>query len=263
MNPTKERYTPGHNPTATAFMAARDLDSHGFFLAPLLQPGFDVLDLGCGPATISSGIAEVVFPGRVTAVDTSAAQLQHARRLAEGREIVNIDFVAASAYELPFKDHSFDVVFAHALLEHLGSPVDAIRELQRVTRPGGFAVVCSPDWDEFKISPSSPEVEEAISAYRELQEANGGNTHAGAYLRIWLQQAGFTPLVHEEWQEEYEDPSAIGEYLALQLETAGQPEHARTLREWAAHPAARFRQSWKYATAVRADAGKLHKSVTE
>jgi DNA modification methylase len=149
------------------------------------------------------------------------------------------------------------------LLEHLGSPVDAIREIQRVTRPGGFAVVCSPDWDEFKISPCTPDVEEAISAYRELQESNGGNTHAGAYLRIWLQQAGFTPLAHEEWQEEYEDPSEIGEYLAVQLENHGEAGHAQTLREWATHPFARFRLTWKYATAVRADIGKLHKSVTE
>ena len=70
MNPTKERTPPGHSANATAFMAARDLESHGFFLTPFLQPGFDVLDAGCGPATITTGIAEAVFPARVTAAES-------------------------------------------------------------------------------------------------------------------------------------------------------------------------------------------------
>lgn len=253
MNPTKERYTPGHSANATAFMAARDLDSHGFFLAPLLQPGFDVLDAGCGPATITTGIAERVFPARVTAVDISQPQLETARRLAQGREIMNIDFVAASACQLPFDDHSFDVVFANALLEHLRDPAAALSEFHRVTRPGGFIAVCSPDWERFSVDPLPAPVSRAIAAYRGMQERNGGNTRAGAALRDWLDAAGFTPLVHDEWIEEYEEPARIAEYLALQLENAGQFHHATALRGWKDGPAPRFLQCWKYATGVRAD----------
>ena len=110
--PIKENYTPGHTPNAFGFMALRDLESHGFFLTPLLQSGLEVLDAGCGPATISADIADAVFPGKVTALDISSSELDHGRRLAEGREIVNLEFVAGSAYEMPFPDNSFDVVFS-------------------------------------------------------------------------------------------------------------------------------------------------------
>ena len=253
MNPTKERTPPGHSANATAFMAARDLESHGFFLTPFLQPGFDVLDAGCGPATITTGIAEAVFPARVTAADVSREHLETARRLTQGREIVNIDFIAASAARLPFPDQSFDVVFAHALLEHLREPEQAVREFHRVTRPGGFLAVGSPDWDNFALDPHPPRVARALHAYRNLQERNGGNTRAGAMLRDWITAAGFTALVHDEWIEEHENPRLIAEYLALQLENAGQFHHGTALREWAALPGARFCQSWKFATGVRAD----------
>jgi len=263
MNPTKERYTPGHSANATAFMAARDLESHGFFLTPFLQPGFDVLDAGCGPGTITTGIAEAVFPAHVTAVDSSRDQLETARRLTQGREIVNIEFIAASADQLPFADHSFDVVFTHALLEHLREPEKAVREFHRVTRPGGFLAVCSPDWDNFEITPHPPRVARAIHAYRNLQERNGGNTRAGAMLRDWITTAGFTPLVHDEWIEEYENPRRIAEYLALQLENAGQFHHGTALREWAGQSGARFAQSWKFATGVRADEYKGRPLRTE
>lgn len=263
MQPTKERYTPGHTPNATAFMAERDFESHGFFLAPLLLPGFDVLDAGCGPATITAGIAERVFPGRVTAMDVSAPQLEQARRLTEGREIMNIDFVAASAGATPFADHTFDVVFAHALMEHLGEPDLALREFHRVTRPGGFIGLCSPDWDNFELQSCPAKVGRALNAYRHMQERNGGDTRAGEHIKDWLRAAGFTLLAHDEWVEEYEDPARIAVYLALQLEGAGQFHHATALREWAARPGARFLQSWKYTTAVRADEGRGHRPVTE
>lgn len=263
MNPTIETYTPGQTPSATAFMAERDLDSHGFFLSPFLQRGFHVLDAGCGPGTISTGIASAVFPGTVTAVDLSQAQVEFARRQSEGREIVNIHFATASAYELPFADETFDLVFSHALLEHLVEPRKALREFHRVTRPGGFVAVCSPDWDEFEVRPYPIRVRNAMRAYRNLQEANGGNTRAGEHLHEWVADAGFTPLTHEHWIEEYEDASRIAEYLAHQLDRAGQAEHAKALREWAEQPEARFRQCWKYAAAVRADDHRRMSRVTE
>lgn len=255
MNPSSntEYYTPGHTSNATAFMAARDLESHGFFLTPLLQRGFHVLDVGCGPGTITNGIAGAVFPGQVSAIDVAPAQLEYARRLSQGQEIVNVHFLNASAYAMPFARESFDLVFAHGLLEYLSDPVKALTEFHRVTRPGGFAAVCSPDWDNFELSPLPASVQQAISAYRRLQETNGGNTSAGAYLGQWLSDAGYLPLSADVWVEEYDTAKSIGEYLAVQLEAGNEAIHAKSLREWAADSKATFRQVWKYATGLKVE----------
>lgn len=249
--PTHERFTPGQTPEATAFMARRNLDSHGFFLAPLLQPGFHVLDAGCGPGTITNDIAEWVFPGRVTGLDTSAGQIERAQRLSQGRELVNARFIHASAYAMPFEDASFDLVFSHALLEHLTEPQRVLREFHRVTRPGGFAAVCSPDWDHFQIAPYPPEVADAIAAYRGLQENHGGNTQAGSMLARWTADAGFSPISTGQWMERYDSAQAIAGHIASQLEAAGKTRHAGSLRAWASRPDAEFHQSWRYTVAIK------------
>ena len=261
--PLKENYTPGHSASAFSFMAARDLESHGFFLLPLLQGGFDVLDAGCGPATISADIADAVFPGKVTALDISSSELDQGRRLAEGREIVNLELVAASVYEMPFPESSFNVVFSLDLLEHLSEPLRALEQFHRVLRPGGFIALSSPDWDAIEISPLPMALGRAINAYRDLEERNGGNSRAGFHLRQWLIEAGFAPISHGEWIEKYEEPRRVAQYLGLQLETAGLFHHATALRDWARDPAARIRQTWKYATGVRASANKRRKRVME
>jgi SAM-dependent methyltransferase len=263
ITPPKENYTPGHTANALSFMASRDLESHGFFLLPLLQAGQDVLDAGCGPATISADIADAVFPGKVTALDISTCELDQGRRLAQGREIVNLEFVAGSAYEMPFPDSAFGVVFSLDVIEHLSEPLRALQEFRRVTRPGGFVALSAPDWDAIEISPLPMALGRAINAYRDLEERNGGNSRAGLHLSEWLKEVGFTPLSSGEWIEEYEKPRDVAEYLALQLETAGLFHHATALREWAQDPAARFCQSWKYATGVRASANKRRKRVME
>jgi hypothetical protein len=103
----------------------------------------------------------------------------------------------------------------------------------------------------------------AVNAYRDLEERNGGNSRAGFHLSEWIIEAGFAPLSNGEWTQDYEEPKQVAEYLSLQLETAGLFHHATALRDWARDPAARFRQSWKYATGVRASTSKRRKRVTE
>lgn len=238
-------------PSAMACLAARDLESHGFFLSPFLQPGFRILDAGCGPGTITAGIAEAVFPGTVIAVDVAPGQLEYARRLAQGREIVNLDFTNACACALPFPAETFDLVFAHALIEHLSDPRKALREFHRVARSGGFVVVCSPDWDAFEFSPYSDALRDAILVYRNLQEQGGGNMRAGALLTEWIAETELVPLAANTWLETHDEPRRIGECLASTLEAAGKPGPAGIIRRWMADSSAEFRLAWNYATTVK------------
>lgn len=246
---------------ANGRITSDSLESHGFSLLPFLQPGFDVLDASSEPGGIATSIAEAVFPGRVTSAAPCAAKLERARRLAEGKELVNISFLSADATRLPFAPASFDVVFAHASLDHVSDPRAAIAEFHRVTRPGGFLVACSPDWDASSPLPKHPG--RAVEAYRRIVERRGGTTRAAASLAGWLGSGGFTLLAQDSWIEHHDEPGKFAERLAGPLETEGQFHHATALRDWAARDGATFGECWRYATAVRADSLSRSQRVWE
>jgi SAM-dependent methyltransferase len=244
-----EQYTPGHSANATAFMAARSFGSHGEFIRPYIKPGMMVLDCGCGPGAISVGLAEAVGPaGHVTGVDFGESQIEAAK----ARATSNLTFRVASVYELPFEDGAFDLVFSHALFEHLADPVRGISEIRRVLRAGGVAGLCSPDWGGFILSPNDNQVETAITRYRMLQDKNGGQTLAGRKLGSWLTAGGLVTQKIQARYECYPDSRVIAEYLALQLERAGDGESAIALGEWATLPWSLFAQAWVSAIAVKA-----------
>jgi hypothetical protein len=85
-----------------------------------------------------------------------------------------------------------------------------------------------------------------------LQEKNGGETQAGRRLGSWLAAGGLTPQKIQARYECYRDSRVIAEYLALQLEQAGDGESASVLREWSARPWSLFAQAWVSAIAAKA-----------
>ncbi len=244
-------FTPGYPPNATAFMAARSAESHAGFVLPLLERGLEVLDVGCGLGAITQGLAEYVLPGRVTAIDHDPAQTARATRLAEGRELTNVRFTTADADDLPFGDDAFDLVFAHALFEHLERPAATLAEMRRVLRPGGFLALCSLDWDSFEMREATPEAEAALRAYRNLLEAHGDDPQAGGQLSAWLQDAEFGLIRQGQRFESYESPMRIATHLALQLDAAGDAGAARALLDWSTEPGAELRGCWKHVIGIK------------
>lgn len=244
-----ESYTPGYSVTSRRFMARRRLESHGAFIVPYLRLADCVLDCGCGPGSISADIAEIVSNGSVHGVDQSDAQIAEARQV---QIRPNLFFHVATVYELPFDDCTFDVVFAHALFEHLSDPAAALREIRRVLKPGGTVGLCSPDFAAFVIAPETDAVRDAFLCYRSLQEANGGDTLAGRRLVSWLSDSGFLPIETQGRCENYTDPRLIGEYLAVQLDSHF-PTHAAAFRQWMGLPGAAFAQMWIASVARKQD----------
>ncbi len=136
MSETNEVYTHGHHPVIVAAHAERTADEAAAFLLPRLEPGIDLLDVGCGPGSITRGLADYLGPsGSVIGVDNSEQAIAEARHSAH--RSVGLKFEVGSVYALPFPDASFDVVFGHQLLQHLADPVVALVEILRVLRPGG------------------------------------------------------------------------------------------------------------------------------
>jgi len=250
----KETYTPGHTKNATNFMGKRTLESHGSFFRPYLADDFEVLDLGCGPGTISVGLAQATS-GRVAGIDFGESQIEKAREHASDAGCQNLEFHLGSCYELPFEDCSFDRVFSHALLEHLRDPVAALKEARRVLKPDGIIGICSPDADGWLLSPPSKELEYAVNSYAELQASNGGDLRIGKRFGILLEQAGFIDIRLSARYECYPSLEFIGEYLALQLEQKGKHSEAETFRFWSKSDGGMFAQAWVSAIATKVEQG--------
>ena len=150
------RYTHGHHESVLRSHNWRTAENSAAYLLPLLEPGTALLDIGCGPGTITADLAQRVAPGPVTAVDASARVLAVARAEADRRGLANVSFAEADVQRLDFADDSFDVVHAHQVLQHVADPVQALREMRRVCRPGGHVAVRDSDYRGFVWYPQPP-----------------------------------------------------------------------------------------------------------
>jgi ubiquinone/menaquinone biosynthesis C-methylase UbiE len=161
------------------------------FLAPQLHAGMQLIDCGCGPGSITVDLARAVAPGEAIGIDIRADALTHARTLARERGIANVAFQAASVYQLPYADGSFDAAFACAALQHLAAPVAALKEIRRVLRPGGvIGIVDGSSPITFRYPTS--QLLEASDKLRVLQrEHNTGRSSDALQLRALLREAGF------------------------------------------------------------------------
>lgn len=187
-------YTHGHHESVLRSHSWRTVENSAAYLIPELRPGLDVLDVGCGPGTITADLAARVAPGRVTAVDAAADVLEKARAVADERGLTNVEFAVADVHALDFPDDSFDIVHAHQVLQHVGDPVQALREMRRVCRPGGVVAARDSDYGAFTWFPEHPGLERWSDLYRRVARANGGEPDAGRRLFSWARAAGFAEV---------------------------------------------------------------------
>ena len=188
-----ESYTHGHHESVLRSHRRRTAANSAAFLLPHLLSDMTLLDVGCGPGTVTVDLAERLTQGSVVGVDASDDVLESARGLADAHGTKNISFEHANAYELPFADDSFDVVFAHQLLQHLSDPVGALREMKRVAKPGGFVAVRDADYEAMAWYPESAELTEWNMLYHEVTHTYGFEPDAGRRLASWVRDAGFDP----------------------------------------------------------------------
>lgn len=193
-------------------MSARTVSDRAAFALRLLRPGSFVLDAGCGPGTITGGFAPLVGDsGRVVGVDPHPAQFP--------REST-VDFVAGTVYALPVSADSFDVVFAHALFEHLTSPADALAELRRVLRPGGRLALSTSDWSRARLRPRTANVDAALRGHYLLRRRAGGDPFAGRRIATLVSGAGFQEVrTHARFRPDM-SYRALARYIESRLDAA-------------------------------------------
>ena len=192
MSPAADRYSHGHDESVLRSHRWRTAENSAAFLLPHLTPGAEVLDVGCGPGTISVDLARLVYPGWVTGIDLDDEVVEVARRESAGVEGTGLTFAVGDVYSLDFDDASFDVVYAHQVLQHLGDPVAALREMRRVLRSPGILAVRDSDYGAFVWTPPDPRLDRWMEIYHRITTANHADADAGRHLHRWVREAGFT-----------------------------------------------------------------------
>ncbi|MGW6771086.1 methyltransferase domain-containing protein [Streptomyces sp. NPDC055037] len=187
-------YTHGHHESVLRSHRWRTAANSAAYLLAELRPGQDLLDVGCGPGSITADLAALVAPGTVTAVDAAEDVLDKAREAATAAGADNVRFAVADVHALDFPDDSFDIVHAHQVLQHVGDPVRALSELRRVCRPGGVVAARDADYGSFAWFPGVPALDGWQELYRRVARANGGEPDAGRRLLSWARRAGFTDI---------------------------------------------------------------------
>lgn len=102
-------------------------------------PCDDVLDVACGPGLVVGAFAEVVRSA--TGIDLTEAMINKGRALVASKNLANASFTRGDVYSLPFGDASFSIVSSRYAFHHFTAPVQALREMVRVCRPGGRVAV--------------------------------------------------------------------------------------------------------------------------
>jgi ubiquinone/menaquinone biosynthesis C-methylase UbiE len=193
----KDRHRPAH--------AGRTAGSHAAFFLPYLRPGMALVDLGCGPGSITVGLAAAVAPGPTAGVDLDPA-------LPAGA--AGVTLVRADAHDLPFPDATVDAVFASALLQHLPDPLPALREARRIARPGAVIGVTDIDASCYLIAPADHWLTAAFEVNAKLR---AGSPQTGRQLRGLLHEAGFRRCVAQARAFHHGDPAetnALAEFNA-------------------------------------------------
>src|SRR5580693_814445 len=170
-------YTHGHHDSVLRSHRWRSAENSAAYLLPHLKPHMRILDVGCGPGTITAGLADRVPRGHVTGIDTAPEVVDEARELAAQRD--NLDFTTGDVYALDYPDATFCVVHAHQVMQHLGDPVRALTEMRRVTKPGGLIAVRDADYGGMIWYPAIPVLDDWLALYHKVARGNGGEPDAG------------------------------------------------------------------------------------
>ena len=241
----KQRHRPAH--------ARRTAASHAAFLLPHLRPGMRVLDLGCGPGSITAGLGD----GAV-GIDLDPGPSD------------TVPLAKADATQLPFADATFDAVFSCAVMQHLTDPLGALTEARRVCAPGAVIGIADVDWGGGLTVPDDPLLARGQEILADLRRPT--SPYVGRHLRQLLVEAGFVrasvvakgvpgggKAEANAFQAEmqavaFESPETIAVVVDEGIASAEEMAAvAAAWRKWAADPGAIYAPGWWFEAIAWAD----------
>ena len=225
--PRTDPYSHGHAPSVVGHHALRTAEDSAAFLLPHLKAGMSLLDVGCGPGSVTADLAERVHPGRVLAIDVAPIAVESTRALAAERRLDNLEAAVGNVYDLP--SERFDVVYAHQVLQHLAEPVQALAHMRESLTGDGIVAVRDSDYAGMIWAPRLPELDRWVDLYHEINAALGLEADSGRWLPAWVAAAGFTTMnvTSSTWTHSTLDARAVwGGAWAQRVVESSYAEHA-------------------------------------
>jgi SAM-dependent methyltransferase len=201
-------YTHGHHESVLRSHTWRTAENSAAYLLPWLTPGLSLLDVGCGPGTITADLALLVAPGDVVGIDASADVVAQASSHAEGLGLANLRFEVGDLFALDYPDASFDVVHLHQVLQHLADPVEALVALRRVLALDGVLAARDSDYSAFTWAPDDPLLDRWMELYLAVTAHNGHDACIGPRLMGHALEAGFSKVEVSSSTWTYADPES-------------------------------------------------------
>jgi SAM-dependent methyltransferase len=198
-----------------------------------VRPGQRLLDVGCGPGALTAELVRRTGADAVSAVEPSASFADAVRERLPG-----VDVRRSAAEQLPFPDHTFDVTAAQLVVHFMTDPLQGLREMGRVTRPGGVVAACVWDhaggrgplaafWSAVRALDPAADDESDLPGVRE------GHL-AALFAQAGLGQAQVTTLtvrVRQASFEQWWEPFTLGVGPAGAYVAALTPDRGSELRE--------------------------------
>jgi SAM-dependent methyltransferase len=201
-------YTHGHHESVLRSHTWRTAENSAGYLLPSLVPGLSLLDVGCGPGTITNDLALLVAPGEVVGIDASADVVAQASSRAAGLGLASLRFEVGDLFALGYPDASFDVVHVHQVLQHLADPVEALVALRRVLALDGVLAARDSDYSAFTWAPDDPLLDRWMELYLAVTAHNGHDACIGPRLMGHALEAGFSSVDVSSSTWTYADPES-------------------------------------------------------
>lgn len=188
-----ETYGPGYDATFISSLSHRTVDNSAAYLMSYIRPDMTILDVGCGPGSITLGFAKLVPNGKVIGLDADPRILDMARtRTGSQAEVIsNAEFAEGDALALPFPDDTFDICHSHQLLQHVADQIQVLREMRRVTKPGGLVACREGDRSSTGIGPVSEMMRKHMESINRVTADLGGEPWVREHMQVWACRAGF------------------------------------------------------------------------
>ena len=184
-------YTVGFSDEMLESLRRFTAETHAKHLLPYLRRGLRILDFGCGPGTISVGLAKAVDPGELHGVDMEASQINLVRAIAQERRQENTIFHLGDVTALPFEDGFFDVAHCHNVLMHVPDTQAVLTEVRRVLKPGGIIACRELICESSSTHPDFGIMEKSWGMFQDLLQADDGHPQIGKELKGHILAAGF------------------------------------------------------------------------